>query len=173
MLYTRKIRDWANPWLMGLALNDVPMRPESHFHERMLAAVTTLLFITILLWPLDKNFLPPGGKKACFFQRQCLCYLCLCGGCLQTQIGFKVEYLQLSSAWQNGIVGTAWELFTNPWVLISQERAWVREGLTPNLTAQPGGELDGSEATRETEATKLLVNKTEVLFNLFCSHLTC
>lgn len=42
---------------MGLALNDVPRRQESHFHERMLAAVTTLLFITILLWPLDKNFL--------------------------------------------------------------------------------------------------------------------
>lgn len=51
---------------MGLALNDVPMRQESHFHERMLAAVTTLLFITILLWPLDKNFLPLGGKKGMF-----------------------------------------------------------------------------------------------------------
>lgn len=51
---------------MGLALNDVPRRQESHFHERMLAAVTTLLFITILLWPLDKNFLPPGGGGGMF-----------------------------------------------------------------------------------------------------------
>lgn len=48
---------------MGLALNDVPRRQESHFHERMLPAVTTLLSITILLWLLDKNFQPPGAKK--------------------------------------------------------------------------------------------------------------
>lgn len=121
-----------------------------------------------------------GEKKnpACVFQRQCLYCRCPCGGCLQIQVGFKVEYLQLFSVWQNRIVSSAWELFTILWVLVTQENISEREGDT-----QGGGVWDqsgclswadwlgGSEGTRETETTKLLVSKTEALFDLFCSYL--
>lgn len=74
---------------MGLALNDVPRRQEGHFHERMLAAVTTLLFITILLWPLDKNFLPPGKKRHVSF-RDSVCVICAyVGAAYKPKLGLK------------------------------------------------------------------------------------
>lgn len=46
---------------MGLVLNDVPRKQEIHFNKSMLIFVTTLFFITILLWPLNKNVQSPGG----------------------------------------------------------------------------------------------------------------
>lgn len=59
----RKICVRANPWLMGLVPSDVARKQEIHSNKRMLTFVTTLLFITILLWPSEKNVQPPGEKQ--------------------------------------------------------------------------------------------------------------
>lgn len=61
---------------MGLVWNDVPRRQESHFHGRVLTVVTTLLFITISLWPLDKNVQPPGKKIQHVYFRDSVSVVC-------------------------------------------------------------------------------------------------
>lgn len=64
---------------MGLVLSDVARKQEIHFNKRMLTFVTTLFLMTILLWPLDKNVDPPGGKKHSMFisKSQQQCFYCL------------------------------------------------------------------------------------------------
>lgn len=59
-------------WLSKSVINgvgiNVPRKQEIHFNKRMVIFVTTLFFITILLWPLNKNVQSPGEKNTvCLF----------------------------------------------------------------------------------------------------------